>query len=133
MLKYLSSRCSVLCDIPYDLVCGKVLETAIVLAWRFDPVAAPPREVQARLLCGQPHKLRDLDPCPRAKPSDKPGKRTVSSSRECTPEQRPVDTAQHAPSWTCPSCTLINEKKRRKCEVCYTTDPARPIKRTRTM
>lgn len=40
-----------------------------------------------------------------------------------------VETAH----WACSRCTVVNERKRRKCIVCFAVDPTRPIKRHRAL
>ena len=123
MVGFLGTLFSFFREVPNVCACDNVLQSAFLLAWHFDPVAAPPRAVQRHLLFGQPHAMTTPNaPCTNS-----------ASSRSHIQEQSPVGTEDMAEdNWSCPRCTLVNTKKRRKCQLCYAVDPDRPIKRRHT-
>jgi len=147
MLSHISSVCLCWRHVASALVNGEWIERAALLAWTLDREAAPPLVVQKRLLVGN---VEVQSPNKRAPNLDLPYGQTrwasrlaptvVHSDTEGVTTRCDGDAQEHFPDehafcratdWQCRRCTLVNEKKRRKCKVCFGVDPARPIKRTR--
>ena len=104
----------------------KLVENVLRTVWLHDPAAAPPQAVQTLLLFGS-EGLSQTSSAPSNSVSER-SRNLGSNVRD-----HHSDRAGHrtAISWSCPKCTLFNDNARRKCEICLTVDPARPIKRIR--